>query len=170
MASAKSTASPVPRLDKPTHLKASAFNAFQLTIVSAPANSCSIDFMMVFTRLGEVYSLRATAPITSSGVVTLPFSMLGPLDGYPVDLTRLRGVELEFRGNQSPVGTTYFLHDEEGKLLGEYLWSGRGAAGGAVGRRAVRHLGARGLVCRQRTGGSKSVSEPRPVQCTVRAW
>lgn len=86
----------------------SAYDAFQLTVVSAPLNSGSIDFMMVFTAPGQVYSARATASIPSSGIVTVPFaSLITGSASLPIDLTRVRGVGLEF-GNQSSLGTYVF--------------------------------------------------------------
>lgn len=94
------------RITTPTDL--SAYNAFQLTVVEAPASTGTIDFMMVFDAPGITYSARATAAIPSSGVVTVPFSMLTTGSStLPINLTRTRGVGLEF-GNGSPAGTFVF--------------------------------------------------------------
>lgn len=94
------------RITTPTDM--SAYDAFQLTVVDAPANAGTIDFMMVFTAPGITYSARATASIPSSGVVTVPFALLSTgTTNLPIDLTRTRGVGLEF-GNGSPAGTFVF--------------------------------------------------------------
>jgi len=94
------------RITAPTDM--SAYDAFRLTVIDAPVNPGSIDFMMVFSAPGINYAARATAPITSSGVVTVPFSLLRTgSDALAIDLTRVRGVGLEF-GNLSPAGTFVF--------------------------------------------------------------
>lgn len=86
----------------------SAYNAFRLTVVSAPANPGAVDFMMVFSLPGNTVARRATAAIPTSGVVTVPFSLLSRADGFAFDLTQVRGVGLEFAGGQMSAGTYVF--------------------------------------------------------------
>jgi hypothetical protein len=67
-----------------------------------------VDFMMVFSFPGNTVARRATAAIPASGVVTVPFSMLSRNDGFTFDLSRVRGVGLEFAGGQMSPGTYVF--------------------------------------------------------------
>jgi hypothetical protein len=99
-----------------TNVDLSSYNAFRITVVSAPQNAGQLE--VVYWYRGSPthsYGVDAWATLPASGIVDIPFSSF--LDSWisagtfpPIDWTQAEGVGLTFRGNLLAQGT-YVLDD-----------------------------------------------------------
>jgi uncharacterized repeat protein (TIGR03803 family) len=94
----------------PTVLNLSAFNAFRITVVSAPDNAGQMDVGLIYDGTNEA---SASVTLPTSGTVTLPFSsfIAGP-PSPPVDFTHVDSIALLLDGSQLSPGRyvlAYFL-------------------------------------------------------------
>jgi hypothetical protein len=93
-----------------TDVDLSAYNAFRLTIVSAPENAGLLDLRLYYQGSPTgVFGVNAVIPMPSSGTVTVPFSALTLPAGFPpFDLAHVRGVGIELNERALIPGTYVF--------------------------------------------------------------
>jgi hypothetical protein len=85
----------------------SAYNAFRITVISAPQNPGQLEVNLGYRGSPtQLYGVWALADLPASGIVDIPFSSFGvPQSFPPIDLTQIHDIGLTFRGNLLSAGT-----------------------------------------------------------------
>ncbi len=89
-----------------TSVDLSAYNAFRITIDSAPQNPGKLEVDFSYLEHSGAFGVYALATLPTSGTVDIPFSsFIVPPKFPPLDFTQAHSVGLSFRGSLLAQGT-----------------------------------------------------------------
>lgn len=92
----------------------SAYNAFRITVLSAPVNAGTLDFVLWYHGApNHNFGARATTALPTSGIVDVPFSLLRIDTSFPpIDLTQVGNVVMEFPGDTQILRSGTYVFDD----------------------------------------------------------
>lgn len=97
-----------------TSLDLSIYNAFRITVNSAPLNAGSMDFVLWYRGSAtHNYGVRATAALPTLGTIDIPFSTLrSDISFPPIDLTQVSAIVMEFPGDTGVLAHGTYVFDD----------------------------------------------------------